>query len=138
MTGLEVTMIPVLSPETNTVKYHLSPTTTVYRFEPKGVDKPMTPHDSPFAPYGRYEFGYRHLFVVEEKALADLRDLRESQRYFDQEVVLRSEMLANLIRRCGPGTVVLVDIKFNMTVLGGDRKGALIIAVPGVNPVSLG
>jgi len=129
-------MIPVLSPETNSVVYNLSPTVQVFRFEPRNVSTPMTPHMSPYAPYGRYEFGYRHLFVAEEQALVDLETLRQGQGYFEQDVVLRSEMLGHLINRCGPGTVVLVDVKFNMTVLGGARKGALIIAVPLKNPLA--
>ena len=90
----------------------------------------MTPHASPYAPYGWYEFGYDHLFVVEESALSALHSLREGQGYFEQDVVLRSAVLGELIERCGDGTVVLEDIKFNFTVLGSSKKGALIITVP--------
>lgn len=123
-------MIEVKCPETGLLAYHLSPLTPVYRFEPRDIATPMTPHDSPYAPWGPYEFGYRHLFVAERQALDDLEALRRSQNYFVGEVVLRHEILVTLLRRCGPRTAVLEDVKFNGTVLGEPRKGGLIIAAP--------
>jgi hypothetical protein len=123
-------VIEVRSSETNNVKYHLDGDTTVYRWEPSDAPTPMSPHASPYAPYGRYEFGYNHLFVVEQRALEALTELRKGQGYFAANVVLRSAQLWDLVSAGGPGTVVLEDIKFNMTVLGGDLKGGLIIASP--------
>lgn len=122
--------IQVLSPETSRVIYTLSDATPVFRYELPNVATPMTPHASPYAPYGRYEFGWKHLFCAEQCALADLTTLRDRQGYFEDGAVLRSEILGLLLRRCGPRTVVLADVKFNMTVLGGDRRGGLIIATP--------
>jgi hypothetical protein len=123
-------VIEVRSSETNDVKYTLDGGTMVYRWEPGDAPTPMTPHASPYAPYGRYEFHYNHLFVVEQRALDALTGLRGSQGYFAGNVVLHSAQLCDLVSAGGPGTVVLEDIKFNMTVLGGDLKGALIIASP--------
>lgn len=119
--------IDVLSPETGNIVYTLDSSVTVYRWEPDDAPTPMSPHASPYAPYGRFEFGYEHLFLVEEQALQDLTALREGQGYFQGNVVLRSAQLGELIGRY-EGAVLLEDQKFNMTVLGGDRKGGLILA----------
>ena len=89
----------------------------------------MSAHASPYAPYGPFEFRHDHLFCVEERALAALTGLREGQGYFTENVVLRSARLCDLIARHG-GAKVLEDIKFNMTVLGGNAQGGLIIAAP--------
>lgn len=123
-------MIQVLSSETGKVVYRLSPKTRVCRYEPQQIATPMMPHASPYAPYGRWEFGWNHLFVVEERILNALAELRRGQNYFTPDVVLRKAPLGELLRKCGPGAVVLEDIKFNITVLGIRGGGALIIAVP--------
>ncbi len=119
--------IDVLSPETGRVVYTLPASTTVYRYEPRDVPTPMTPHASMFAPYGRFEFGYHHLFCAEDRALGALTQLRDSQGYFDGDVVLRTARLDELIRRGGSGTKVVEDVKFNFTVLGIPQGGALIV-----------
>jgi hypothetical protein len=87
----------------------------------------MSPHASPYAPYGRYEFGYSHLFLVEERALEDLSALRKGQGYFQGNVVLRSATIGQLMEPFGEA-VLLEDQKFNMTVLGSGRHGGLILA----------
>ncbi len=119
--------IEVLSPETGNLVYTLDSGTTVYRWEPEDAPTPMSPHCSPYAPYGPFEFGYEHLFMVEAHALDDLTALRDGQGYFAANVVLRSTTLGELVGR-HEGAVLLEDVKFNMTVLGGDRKGGLILA----------
>ncbi len=123
-------MIDVIHPETYTTVYRLFPTDTVYRYEPRDVPTPMMPHKTIYAPYGRYEFGYKHLFCAEQRALDELTRLRDGQGYFEGDVVLRSEAVGNLIHRCGAGTVVLEDLKFNLTVIGKQQAGALIITMP--------
>jgi len=121
--------IQVLSPETGNPVYTLDPGITVFRWEPADAPTPMSPHSSPYAPYGRWEFGYKHLFLVEERALTDLTGLREGQGYFTENVILRHAQLHTLMSQ-NPGAVLLEDLKFNFTVLGGNRKGGLIIAAP--------
>ena len=123
-------MIDVISLETYVVVYKLFPTDVVYRYEPRDAPTPMMPHKSMYAPYGRFEFGYKHLFCAEQRALDELHRLREGQGYFEADVVLRSETIGNLIRKCGKGAVVLEDQKFNFTVLGAGKKGALIVTMP--------
>jgi hypothetical protein len=121
----------VLNYETSQPKYTLTADSMVFRYEPKNVATPMTPHPSPYAPYGKYEFHYNHLFVVEEGALDALTALRKQQGYFEQGVVLRSERLGDLMNRLGSGAVIIEDLKFNMTVVGGlDGRGAFIITAP--------
>ena len=80
--------IQVLSPETGNPVYSIDSDATVYRWEPGDAPTPMSPHASPYAPYGRFEFGYNHLFMVEEQALEDLTALRNGQGYFQGSVVL--------------------------------------------------
>jgi hypothetical protein len=130
-------MIPVISSETGETKYTLSPMQRVVRYEPRNVATPMMPHISEYAPYGRWEFGHLHLFCAMEEILSELTELRKKQGYFANDVVLRDAQLGDLVQRCGRGTTVLEDIKFNMTVLGGQRVGALIIAVPSSNSMML-
>jgi len=124
------TSFKVLSSETGEVAYRVSAGTRVCRYEPRRCPTPMAPHPSPYAPYGRWEFGYDHLFMVEERILQTLTSLRQAQNYFSADVVLRSAMLATLIATYGPQAVLLEDIKFNITVIGARHAGALILAVP--------
>jgi hypothetical protein len=122
--------VHVHHPDNRRVVYSIDANTRVFRWEPNDVPTPMAAHSSPYAPYGPYEFGYEHLFVVEEAALDELSRLRGAQGYFASNVVLRSATVGDLLASAGRGAVVVEDVKFNMTVLGGDRKGALIIAKP--------
>lgn len=120
--------IDVLSPETGHHVYSLPRHTIIYRYEPEDVATPMMPHRSMYAPYGPFEFRYVHLFCAEERALGHLTRLRQQQGYFEGATVLREAVLGDLIHRCGSGTKVLEDIKFNISVVGERQAGALIIA----------
>jgi hypothetical protein len=121
--------INVLSPETGAVAYKLDSNIRVCRYEPKDITSPMAPHPSPYAPYGRWEFGHDHLFMAEERILRELTALRRKQGYFESGVVLRSAILGELMAKYPRGTL-LEDIKFNITVIGKRYAGALILAVP--------
>ena len=51
------------------------------------------------------------------------------QNYFTENVILHHAQLHTLMSQ-NPGAFLLEDLKFNFTVLGGNRKGGLIIAAP--------
>ncbi len=115
---------------------HLRGYQRVHRYEPRGVTTPMTPHRSPYLDIGDavdwYHLRpahYRSLFTVTGDTLPTLRRLRQSQGYFDGDVVLRSARVRDLIERY-PDARILADFKFSLTELEG-RLGAYNFVIQG-------
>jgi len=115
---------------------HLRGYQKLHRYEPRAIDTPMTPHRSPYLDVGDaidwYKLApahYRSLFTVTSDALPMLRNLRRSQGYFDEDVVLRSTRLKDLMDRFPEGRI-LADFKLNLTQLEG-RAGSYNFVVTG-------
>ncbi|TDT43941.1 RHS repeat-associated protein [Halospina denitrificans] len=100
--------------------------TNMARFEPRDVPTPMQPHQSPkyFDVSKAMEYGlkrdfYDALFVVSDDKLDRLRNLREKQGYFEDDVVLRQKTLGSILKE-NPDAKVLRDYRFDGSVLGDD------------------
>lgn len=102
----------------------LTPDTIVYRVQP--ADKAMMPHVSDY--FDPIEYGLRSdtywdaLYVSTNRA--ELEALRARQGYFAAGDTIQEARLGDLMTQSGPGTFVMQDTKFNMSVLGADSTGA--------------
>ncbi|MCB9678031.1 MAG: hypothetical protein H6737_23225 [Alphaproteobacteria bacterium] len=122
---------PLIHPETGEEIGFVRGDTKIFRFEPKDVDTPMTPHESPyFDDIGTHRAGFgadQALFVADSpEAVADLEQLRLSQGYFeDPNIVMRSTTYDELLAAY-PDAKIMTDAKMEF---GRGIEGARVISV---------
>jgi len=124
----------------------LSASTKIIRYEPEDVATPMSPHESPFfdiskgMEYGLKPDWHKAMFVASEDKLDALTKLRDSQGYFENNVVLRSTSLGEIMKS-NPGANLLADVRMGATAEGFSDGGAYIITTGtgerNLNPESL-
>jgi uncharacterized Zn-binding protein involved in type VI secretion len=110
----------------------LDPNTMVYRYEPRDASMPMSAHDSPYDRGAMHSAQHDYVYVSDAENLPTLERLRTEQGYFqDNDVVLRSERLGDLLERHGPDARVLSDVTFQTSVVGAGGKGnSFAVVVP--------
>ena len=123
----------------------IASSTKIMRFEPRDVATPMSPHESPFfdiskgMEYGLKPDWHKAMFVVSEDKLDSLMKLRDSQGYFENDVVLRSTTVGDVMK-ANPGANLLSDVRMRATAEGFSDGGAYIITtgegVRNLNPES--
>ena len=101
--------------------------TPVYRVQMP--DLPLAPHPSPFFDPSAYGLPLNEpwdaMYVATDPVA--LADLRAQQNYFANGAQMHSAPVGQLVEASGPGTRVFTDEKMNMSVLGTDRGGYVIV-----------
>ncbi|HEU0036408.1 MAG TPA: DUF4157 domain-containing protein [Kofleriaceae bacterium] len=110
----------------NPIKERLAPDTPVFRVQDASLK--LEPHASPYfdpeqysLPQGQYEA----LYVCSDKKM--LEKLRRGQGYFEKGMVMHETTIGELLASAGPGAVIVADAKFNMSVLGAEQGGYIIV-----------
>ncbi|MEZ4318578.1 MAG: hypothetical protein R3F61_13780 [Myxococcota bacterium] len=123
---------PLIHPETGDEIGFVRGDQVIYRFEPKDVPTPMTPHESPtyFNPYDTHRAAGtdadQALFVVDSpEGVVGLERLRERQDYFnDPSIVMRSTTYDEIMAAY-PDARIMIDAKMEYTE---DFEGARVIS----------
>jgi len=118
----------------NPILERLPSDANVYRVQSTTLD--MVPHDSPFFDPSAYSLPpgeYQALYVCSD--WAHLEKLRREQGYFDDGLVMHETSVEQLLKDAGPGSIVVADVKFNMSVLGAEQGGYIIVRRKDGQPV---
>ena len=101
--------------------------TPVYRVQMP--DLPLAPHPSPFFDPSAYGLPLNEpwdaMYVATDPVA--LAQLRAQQNYFADGAQMHSAPVGQLVEASGPGTRVFTDEKMNMSVLGTDSGGYVIV-----------
>ena len=68
---------------------------------------------------------------------ATLEDLRRKQGYFDQGLVMHETTMAEMLAQSGAGSVIVQDSKFNMSVVGQEAGGYIIVRQKDGTPIEV-